>query len=129
MDELSASINKLNDRLDDLTDMKIQIATMNSQLGQIVATQNELSLAIRGNGKPGLVERVLRLESDLDQHKNFCPVGPIVEGLVQDKQRREKKEEDDIKEARSRRWQVYFFGITTIVTTTISIVLFLTNLK
>lgn len=128
-DELTSVIMKLSNKMDDLTDIKVAVVQLTAQISQVMQTQQELTTAIRGNGKPGLVERTLRLETDLEQHKNFCPVLPIVDNLVQDKQRREKKEEEQERDTRGHRWQVYFFGITTIVTTAISIVLFLTNLK
>ncbi len=87
-------IERLLARMDDISDIKIQLGIMASQLSTVVDVQKDLNLAIKGNGKPGLNDRVRNLEFSLADHKTNCPLADQVQHLQQWKDVTEKEKED-----------------------------------
>ncbi len=92
-------LQRLLEKLEDFSEIQIQITRMATQMEQVVKTQEDLTLAVKGNGKPGLADRVKDLESNLANHVQYCPVKPVVDQLMKEREGREAAKSDERKEA------------------------------
>ena len=110
-------LQRLLEKLEDFSEIQIQITRMATQMEQVLKTQEELTLAVKGNGKPGLVYRVKDLETNLNSHVQYCPVKVSVEDLVRDRQAIENARQDERKEALRMKYSL-IASITMLVIST-----------
>lgn len=109
-------------KLDELSSLKTDIAVISVRLADL----DVLKKAVKGNGKPGLEDRMTEVENQLKTHFVTCPVAPklhVLEAAVKslqedkleakktatEKQEKEKAEEDERKKE-LRVWKLSLFG-------------------
>lgn len=136
MAENTELLEKVLERVDDLTDIKVQVGVLTTQMQALIEANRELTLAIRGNGKPGLNDRVRNLEDITANHPVLCPVKLTVDDLKKDKDKRDEErkeaEQDRKDQAREKRKSLVGFVVSVVLlllSTGINIVLVLTHLK
>ena len=125
-DDNDELMHELLERLDDVTEIKIQLATMSAKMDNFMIRQEELAHAVKGNGKPGLIDRVRSLEVALDDHAKHCPVVSVVDSIRKnladlEAVRKAKEAEQTVRETEKRSKQrtltvsVIMLALSTIV--------------
>ena len=135
-EETNSLMRELLERLDDVNEIKIQLATMSAKMDNFMAHQEELAQAVKGNGKPGLLDRVKSLEVGLDDHAKHCPIVSIVGSIQktlseQEAQRKAKDEEQKVlaTEKRSMKRTLTVSVLMLVLSTGVNILLVLSNLR
>jgi hypothetical protein len=123
-------LGQLLARLEEITDVKVQLSSVVTTLASLVASQEMLASAIRGNGKPGLNDRVRDLEFGLEDHKMHCPLASVVEDLQREHKSEEERvktseleKKERIKENRQWRWGLLAAILMLALSTAVNLIL------
>ena len=94
--------------------LMVQLATIAETMRQVAEAQKELTVAVRGNGKPGLLERMALVERAMSDHEAHCPLAPVVAELKKDQEKRESATTEKSKERRA-----FIIGIVMLILSTL----------
>ena len=72
MGEDQEYLRQLLTRLDDITEIKVQMGILTTTVAQLVESQKSVVTAVNGNGKPGLRIRYVTWSSALTATQSFA---------------------------------------------------------
>jgi hypothetical protein len=114
-EEYESAIKQLLSRLDELTEVRIQMARLEQRYESSEAVLQEVKHAVKGNGKPGIEQRLTTLETQYASHPNTCPLLPRLRDVEAATAASTKTEEEKKADERTRKrdlflWKLGFIG-------------------
>ncbi len=129
-------MRRLMERLDDVTDIKVQMSILAQQMQTLAKSQEELTQVMKGNGKPGLADRVKDLESVTLNHPMTCPLriqvmqmAEQIDAMRKEKEESREEEREKVIEQRKTRSSLFVSLVMLVVSTLVNIALYFSNLK
>ncbi len=110
-------MEKLLARLDEITEVRVQVGIMSSQLNTAIEQQKTLYSAIKGNGTPGLEERVRFLELVQNNRETTCPLRQRLSELEHFRSEAEENQEqaEEKAEEHAKEWRVMRIGLISSI--------------